>query len=573
MSNGKQAKGQNEARDFRRFIEESFPVKEVGEESAREKNIRHGHISTLHIWWARRPLAASRATAYAALTPAPKDAEEWQKKRDFIIQLSQWENSNNQSLLERARREILEANGGVPPKVLDPFSGGGSYPLEALRLGCESYANDYNPVAVLIEKATLEYPQKFGRPFEGMPDWAKPDLTPSPSPERRGGKGKSKKKVEGQPALFDPTVDSEPTDFNPLLNAVRYWGENVLEEARKELAEFYPPDPDGSIPVGFIWARTIPCQNPACGCEIPLLRQFFLVKTAKKKVALYPKVSKGKLEFQIVGSGYKNWPEGFDPSAGITMKAITTCPVCGSIIDGDTTRRLFIDGKNSQKMIAVILISQQRTGKIYRIANANDEIIYDQAEKVLSEKVERLSLEWGLNPIPDEPITKERPSPNARGTSAVTRYGYFNWGDLFNTRQKLALVTFVEKIRATLSMFDSQNAHFDFSKAVSTYLGIALDRMASYNTSNAPWHVTREIATQIFGRQALSMVWDYAETNPFGDSFSWSVQIDWIVRFLDNLSKSSKSSSKVTQSSATQIPYPDGYFDAILTDPPYYIVK
>ena len=131
MSNSKQTKGQNEARDFRRFIEESFPVKEVGEASSREKNIRHGHISTLHIWWARRPLAASRATAYAALTPAPKDAEEWQKKRDFIIQLSQWENSNNQSLLERARREILEANGGVPPKVIDPFSGGGSYPLEA----------------------------------------------------------------------------------------------------------------------------------------------------------------------------------------------------------------------------------------------------------------------------------------------------------------------------------------------------------------------------------------------------------------------------------------------------------
>ncbi len=175
MSSGKKVKVPNQALGFRRFIEESFPVKEVGIASAKEKNIRHGNISTLHIWWARRPLAASRATAYAALTPVPKDAEEWQKKRDFIIQLSQWENSNNQSLLERARREILEANGGIPPKVLDPFSGGGSYPLEALRLGCESYANDYNPVAVLIEKATLEYPQKFGRPFEGMPIWAMPN--------------------------------------------------------------------------------------------------------------------------------------------------------------------------------------------------------------------------------------------------------------------------------------------------------------------------------------------------------------------------------------------------------------
>jgi len=599
MSNGKQAKRpegfeQSTGTDnpthrdglgYRRFIEESFPVKEVGEASAREKSIRHGHISTLHIWWARRPLAASRATAYAALTPAPKDAEEWQKKRDFIIQLSQWENSNNQSLLERARREILEANGGVPPKVLDPFSGGGSYPLEALRLGCEAYANDYNPVAVLIEKATLEYPQKFGRPFEGMPDWALPSQTPADkssgyeeTPDESGsspihGASKRSRRIHPtakQPALFDPTTVSISTDFNPLLNAVRYWGEWVLEEARKDLENFYPPEPDGSIPVGYIWARTIPCQNPACGCEIPLLRQFFLVKTAKKKVALYPKVSKGKLEFQIVGNGYKDLPEGFDPSAGITMKAITTCPVCGSIIDGDTTRRLFIDGKHSQKMIAVILSSPQRTGKNYRIATTNDEKIYYQAENILREKSEKLSLEWGLNPIPDEPITKERPSPNARGTSAVTRYGYLRWGDLFNARQKLALVTFVEKIRAALFMFNSQNADIDFSKAVSTYLGIALDRMASYNTSNAPWHVTREIATQIFGRQALSMVWDYAETNPFGESFSWAVQIDWITRFLDNLSKSSESPSKVTQSSATQLPYPDGYFDAILTDPPYY---
>nr|MBC8248940.1 DUF1156 domain-containing protein [Anaerolineales bacterium] len=132
----------------RRFIEESFPVKEVSVISAREKNIRHGNISTLHIWWARRPLASSRATAYAALTPATDDITEWQRRRDFIVELSKWENSLNPHLLERARRDILEANGGKPPRVLDPFAGGGAIPLEALRLGCETYASDYNPVAV-----------------------------------------------------------------------------------------------------------------------------------------------------------------------------------------------------------------------------------------------------------------------------------------------------------------------------------------------------------------------------------------------------------------------------------------
>jgi len=149
--------------------------------------------------------------------------------------LCQWENSNNQVLLERARKEILEANGGVPPKVLDPFSGGGSYPLEALRLGCESYANDYNPVAVLIEKATLEYPQKFGRPFEGMPYWAYP---PGQETKEQGKQGEEKQLN----LMQADSGKASPENFNPLLNAVRYWGKWVLEESRKKLAEFYPSD-------------------------------------------------------------------------------------------------------------------------------------------------------------------------------------------------------------------------------------------------------------------------------------------------------------------------------------------
>ncbi len=148
----------------KRFIEESFPVKEISEISAKEKNIRHGHISTLHIWWARRPLASSRATSFAALIPAPESIEEWEKKRQFIVELSKWENSLDRQIIEKAREEILKANGGKAPKVLDCFAGGGSIPLEALRLGCEAHAIEYNPVAVLILKCTLEYPQKYGRP-------------------------------------------------------------------------------------------------------------------------------------------------------------------------------------------------------------------------------------------------------------------------------------------------------------------------------------------------------------------------------------------------------------------------
>ncbi len=156
----------------RRFIEETFPLKEVSEISAKEKNIRHGHISTLHIWWARRPLASSRATSYAALIPASETTEEWDKKRQFIIELSRWENSLNRRIIEKARRDIMEANGGRPPRVLDPFSGGGAIPLEALRLGCETHAVEYNPVATLILKCTLEYPQKYGNSGKKKGDWA-----------------------------------------------------------------------------------------------------------------------------------------------------------------------------------------------------------------------------------------------------------------------------------------------------------------------------------------------------------------------------------------------------------------
>ena len=148
----------------KRFIEETFPVKEVSVESAKDKHIRQGHISTMHIWWARRPLASCRATNYAALIPVPDSIDEWNKKRQFVINLSKWENSLNQTMIKQARQDILKANGGKPPKVLDPFAGGGAIPLEALRLGCETYSADLNPVSVLIQKCTLEYPQKYGQP-------------------------------------------------------------------------------------------------------------------------------------------------------------------------------------------------------------------------------------------------------------------------------------------------------------------------------------------------------------------------------------------------------------------------
>ncbi|MGC8816078.1 MAG: DUF1156 domain-containing protein, partial [bacterium] len=306
----------------RSFIEESFPIKEVSEFSAKEKNIRHGHISTLHIWWARRPLASSRATSYAALIPAAKNLEEWEKTRQFIIELSKWENSLNYNLIKKAREDILKANDNKVLKVLDPFAGGGSIPLEALRLGCEVYANDYNPVAVLMLKCTLEYPQKYGKP----------------------------KKIKVKEELGY----EQEKEVIPLIEDVKKWGNWVLEEAKEEIKQFYPEDKDGFISVGFIWARTIPCQNPSCNSEIPLMRQYWLAKKDNKKVSLYPYVEGKEVKFKIVGDGYEGWPSNFDPEKGTVSRAVAECLVCGSVVDDKTTRKLFQEGKAGQRMVAVV---------------------------------------------------------------------------------------------------------------------------------------------------------------------------------------------------------------------------
>jgi adenine-specific DNA methylase len=580
----------------RRFIEESFPVREVGEISAKEKNIRSGHISTLHIWWARRPLAASRATVYSALVPAPKNIEEWQKQSDFIAELSKWENSNNQILLEKARRDILQAHaerlcielgvnvtvqdiecGKYPrPRVLDPFAGGGSYPLEALRLGCETYASDYNPVAVLIEKATLEYPQKFSRPFVGMPIWAYP---PKKNPIiLNNASGQVIGEIK-QAHLFDESSECEVDTFNPLQNAVRYWGNWVLENARKELAEFYPPDPDGSIPLGYIWARTIQCQNPSCQEDIPLLRQYWLAKNDKRKVAIYPCVINNKIMFRIIGEikamsngdGYISWPEGFNPDKGTVNRAIVTCPACGSTIDDKTTRRLFFEGKSGQRLIAVIVHKSKVAGRLYRLPNDDDLERYKKASSALNEKRLYLLDSWGLDPIPDESIP---PKESHRSVgSQLPLYGFKTWGDLFNVRQLLSLITLVEKIKAAFSMMSENTNNSDFCNAVTTYLAMTLDRVADSNSAQCWWQNSWEKEAITFARQALQMTWDYFESNPIGErGYRWASFIESTCHLFDELRTLSEENSKtvITQASAIQLPYPDKYFDAVFTDPPYY---
>ena len=478
-----------------RFIERTFPVSKVSENSAREKNIRHGHISTLHIWWARRPLASSRATIYASLIPVADDDLEEVKVKRFIEDLSLWENSLNQGMIERARRDIGEYH-GRPPRVLDPFGGGGSIPLEALRLGCETYSMDLNPVAVLIQKCTLEYPQKYG--------------------------------------VDESWADSEP----PLLRDVKRWGEWVLGEAEEELSRFYPPDEDGSVPAAYIWARTLPCQNPDCGVEVPLKTGFWLVRKKNRQIALKPVVSGDGVDFEIVED-----PD-FDPSRGTISRAIVTCPVCGSTIPAADTRRLFQEGKAGERLIAVVLTHPRRRGKTYRLATEKDLEAYMEANGYLEKKRDELMDRWGIDPVPDEPTPRGKGSGAERAFS-VRNYGLNTWGDLFNSRQKLALITFTEKIREAHHLMLDEGYDEGYAKAVTSYLGLGLSRMIDYYNSLSLWDKSQERTVHLFGRQAIPMAWDYSELNPLSPTVgSWQSmafrRIWKVIEFLSNIKKSKR---------------------------------
>jgi len=528
------------------LIETAFPLQKVSAESVREKNIRHGHISTLHIYWARRPLAASRASILAALLP--DDPATRHEHLKLIEQLAPWEavaNGGLPSLLQRARALIREAFGGRAPRVLDPFAGGGSIPLEAMRLGCETYALDYNPVAVLLNRCVLEYPARFGAPDSApsVPLPPRDDSTPS------------------------PLLEDAPTR-SPLLLAVQAWGDWVLQEARQRLQRFYPPDPDGSIPVGYIWARTVPCQNPTCGAEIPLMRQTWLAKKDNKKVALkiVPDHAHKRVEFEIVGQNGEPIP--FDPERGTVARANVECPLCGSVIDDQTTRRLFQEGKAGQRMVAVVLHHPQQAGKRYRLATERDMEAYRAAEQELWRVCARLREEWGMEPVPDEPL------PFMSGVFNVPLYGMTRWGDLFNARQQLALVTFAYLVRRAHAEMLAQGADPDFAKAVATYLALVVSKVADYCNVLCQWRNNLETVGHAFSRQALPMLWDYVEGNPVtGASGTAEGGLEWIVNSIVHLSSIPQCGefADIIHGSATDLPWGNDFFDAVITDPPYYI--
>ncbi|HWQ22810.1 MAG TPA: DUF1156 domain-containing protein, partial [Gaiellaceae bacterium] len=526
----------------RRLIEVDLPIKAISAHARREKSIRHGHISTLHIWWARRPLAACRAVVLATLLPDPADPAcpaEFRAKAaealrfryggrdlddplvlrrsllDFIAELANWDRSTDRDYLACARTLVAAAHPEGPPLVVDPFAGGGAIPLEALRLGAEAWACDVNPVSALLLKVVLEDIPRYG--------------------ER-------------------------------LADAVREWGEKVKERVAAEIGRFYPPDPDGAVPIAYLWARTVTCEGPGCGAEIPLLRQLWLARKGKRQVALRLRVERERkaVDFEVVES-----PDPVQP--GTVRNGSAVCPVCGFVTPRSSIERQLRPrrgGSRDARLVAVVLHSPAVRGRRYRTATPDDAAT---ALDAAMELTRRQSHTPHLRLVPDGRLSPTRPSPAARGVSAVTRYGMETWGDLFLPRQALALSAFCAAVRGAHAEIARETGDAAFARAVATCLAIAVDRQADYNSALQSWHATREMPGHTFTRQALGMVWDCVEVNPFsGATGDWDGAVGWVEKVARHGGASALQPGQATRGDARALPLPDASVAYVVSDPPYY---
>ena len=629
----------------KKLIEVAMPIKEISAESVRDKSIRHGHISTLHLWWARRPLPVCRAVIFASLVPDPLDPECPQAFCDavqdllannplyapypdipytsiydpmpdnlrnrllmFIGKFSpvcqknmlagkttpskdqvqegcliKWESKNDPTVLRLARLliwvaynselrseatytdlavEFDEASKAITnaetalyhttnrhltspevtakeaalqkaiekfqnrmPSVFDPFAGGGAIPLEAARLGCRSFGNDINPVAHIIEKGSVEFPQKYGKPITYTHE------------EFMTLYGKEGVKLYTENFGGMPTGNVEIP--NRLSFDVEYYAKKLLAMTEAEVGHLYPADEKGNKPIAYYWTRTATCSNPSCKAEVPLLKQFYLANTKSKKVYLNPIIHGTDIQFEIKEGSY-------DEKAlpGWNNRGNMTCPCCGNITPVDQVKQQFINKSTSEKLL--VRIFESKTGKEYKLAN---NIVYDFTE---NNKVE----------YPSEimPIHYSQAFPSCT-------WGFSKWGDIYSSRQLYMLSTFIKNLSKLKSEINTSEYH----QALLTFLAIWFDRIAVANTSLGRWHISGEKLEHPFSRQAIAMVFDYPESNPFCNSSGSALnQLEWIIRYIESESNSPFAALFANASSGEKGQFAAKTLTAVVTDPPYY---
>ena len=527
----------------KKLIEVALPLEAINAESAREKSIRHGHPSTLHLWWARRPLATARAVIWSSLVDDPsshpeqfptEEAQQRERERLFgiLTRLVKWENSNDEAILAEAKAEIMKSTDNNPPALLDPFAGGGAIPLEAQRLGLEAHAHDLNPVAVMINKAMIEIPPKFA------------NLRPV-NPESRHQFGSS----------------AAPKGAAGLAEDVRYYGEWMKQEAYKRIGHLYPKaklaDGSEATVIAWIWARTVKCPNPACGCEMPLASSYVLSRKKGKCAWIEPRVFGDKVDF-TVHQGDK-LGKVVEPKKG--RGATFVCPACG-----ETTLDAYVKDEGKAGRVGAQLMAIVAEGKHGR------EYLSPTSEHIHAAEVEKPE-DYPDGAMPTNPRWFSPPA-----------FGMTDYSHLFTNRQLTALTTFsalvgeaqkkAEADAVAAGMFNDHIALAEggtgaraYGEAVGVYLAFGIDKMTDYHSTICVWHTTRELIANTMRRQAIQMTWDYAEANPVSLSAgSFISMLNWIVKSIELLPANNHASTKQFDAQSDC-----GLRNiAISTDPPYY---
>ena len=560
----------------KKLIEVAIPLEAINNASAREKSIRHGHPSTLHLWWARRPLASARAVIFCQLVDDPSSIpedfptkEEQDKERlrlfKLIESLVQWENTNNRDILFQARKEIKSSwqrccsdnsehpnaeelfNSKNIPDFHDPFAGGGAIPFEAKKLGLNTYASDLNPVAVLINKAMIEIPSQFS------------DLPPiNPATSIR----KNLRNWNGIQGLADD---------------VKYYGEWMKNEAEKRIGQLYPKikitrelvkdrsdlkkyEGEELVPVCWLWARTVKSINPSFNhIDVPLTNTFLLSTKSGKETYIQPIIKDDSYTFKVI----KGKPQDLamtklGTSAG--KRSAFRCLMSGEPIGYEYIRKEAQAGRMKSKLMAIIV--QGKGERLYLSPNAEQESAANIREPYWKPELDL--------------------SDNKRDLAAA-KYGIKKFSDLFTNRQLTGLTTFSdliedlrEKIKKDISALPQNNlvnsegqaiSSKNYSDMVSLYLGFVIDKCSDYWSTICSWHLSKELIRNTFSRQSISITWDFVEVNPFSDSSgSWSAMTNWVWKSLSNTPAFGKGYASQKDASTQNL----SENKIISTDPPYY---
>ncbi len=635
----------------KKLIEVAMPIKEISAESVRDKSIRHGHISTLQVWWARRPLPVCRAVVFASIVPDPLDENCPQAFKDAVeillgknnntgdpykpyddipytsaidkmddnlrnrllmfigkfsdkyslnerqgrktdakdlisdASLIKWDNRNKDEIINIARKLIWVANNqsnginadsllkefdkyftiikdaeadlyltidrhistekiiakelklhnainsflGRMPKVFDPFAGGGAIPLEAARLGCNSFGNDINPVAHIIQKGSVEFPQKYGKP-----------ITYSKSEFLKLYGENEFNKVPNENRIYENGTPIGIKIANRLSFDVEFYAKKMLVLAEKEIGNFYPSNEKGQKPIAYYWSRTATCSNPSCKAEIPLLRQFYLANTKTKQVHLKPIITGNSVEFEI--------RSGKIDVEGWLARGNMICPCCNNATDVNTIKQQFLKRTTKERILAVIW--EGANGKEYKKPTDREiEII-----RLIPENIER----------PQE-LMPQNDSQNLK----IPLWGFKSFGDMFSNRQLLAIQTLISKLVEIKLLVNGNES--EYKKAIITYLSILINRITPRTNMFGLWNTIGEKIEHVFGRQAIPMVFDYPESNVFATTGGGALnQLDWILRYIESESISKFHAICNHTSSGDKTQFEPKSLTCVVTDPPYY---